>query len=119
MEFHVTWEIDINADSPKEAAQQARAVQLTLGMSATVFDVWGYAAGKLHRIDLAKEPDRLDRDELLAVRAGLRLLQCNPDMPPSMQDSATKMLIFLDQHELQQDTSLTVNETTHLIRKQS
>lgn len=117
MEFQVTWEIDINADGPKEAAQQARAVQLTPGISATVFDVWGYAAGKLHRIDLVKEPERLGRDELLAVRAGLRLLQCKADIPPSMQGSATKMLNFLDQHEFQQDTSRTVNGAKHLFRK--
>jgi hypothetical protein len=78
MEFRVIWEIDIEADSPKEAAQEARAVQLTPGMSATAFDVWAYAAGKMHRIDLLEEPDRLDRDELFVVRAGLRFLQCKP-----------------------------------------
>jgi hypothetical protein len=65
-------------------------------MSATVFDVWGYVAGKMHRIDLVEEPDRLERDELLAVRAALRLLPCNPDTPPKTQDLATVMLIFLD-----------------------
>ena len=41
MEFRVIWEIDIDAQGPKEAARQARAIQLTPGMSATVFDVWG------------------------------------------------------------------------------
>jgi hypothetical protein len=96
MEFHVTWEIDIHAEGPTEAAQQARAIQLIPGMSATVFDVWAYAAGKMHRIDLVEEPDREDRDDLLAVIAGLRLLQCNPDTPPSIQELATVILIFLD-----------------------
>jgi hypothetical protein len=96
MEFRVIWEIDIEADGTKEAAQQARAIQLTPGMWATVFDVWAYGAGKMHRIDLVEEPDRLDRDELFAVRAGLRLLQDKPDTPPSIQDLATVMLIFLD-----------------------
>jgi hypothetical protein len=96
MEFRVIWEIDIDADGPKEAAREARAIQLTPGMSATVFDVWAYVAGKMHRIDLVEEPDRLDRDELFAVRAGLRLLQCKPDMPQSIRDVATVMLIFLD-----------------------
>jgi hypothetical protein len=81
MEFRVIWEIDIEAEGAKEAAQQARAIQLTPGMSATVFDVWAYVAGKMHRIDLVEEDDRLDRDELFAVRAGLRLLQCKPDTP--------------------------------------
>jgi hypothetical protein len=97
MEFRVIWEIDIEAEGVKEAAQQARAIQLTPDMSATVFYVWAYGAGKMHRIDLVEQAGRLDRDELLAVRAGLRLLQCKPDMPPSIQDVATVMLIFLDE----------------------
>jgi hypothetical protein len=88
VEFRVIWEIEIEADSPLEAAQQARAVQLTPGMSATVFDVWANTAGKMHRIDLVEEPDRLDHDELFAVRVGLRLLQCNPATPPSIQELA-------------------------------
>ena len=90
------WEIEIEADSPKEAAQEARTIQLTPGMSATVFDVWAHGAGKMHRIDLVEEPDRLDRDELFAIRAGLRLLQCKPDVPPSIRELTTKLLIFLD-----------------------
>jgi hypothetical protein len=96
VEFRVIWEIDIDADGPEEAAHQARAIQLTPGMSATLFDVWAYAAGKMRRVDLVEQPDRLDRDELFAVRAGLRSLQCNPDTPPSIQDLATVLLIFLD-----------------------
>ena len=96
MEFRVIWEIDIDAEGVKEAAQQARAIQLTPGMSATVFGVWGYVAGKMHRIDLVEEPDRFQRDELVAVRAGLRLLQCKPDMTQTIQDVAAVMLIFLD-----------------------
>jgi hypothetical protein len=92
----VIWEIEIEADSPLEAAQQARAVQLTPGMSATVFDVWAYRAGKMHRTDLVEETDRLDHDELFAVRAALRLLQCKPDTPQSIQELATILLIFLD-----------------------
>jgi hypothetical protein len=100
MEFRVIWEIDIDAKGPKEAAQQARAIQLTPGMSATVFDVWECIAGKMHRIDLVEEADRLDHDELFAVRAGLRLLQCRPDTPPSIQDLATVILIFLDRDNM-------------------
>jgi hypothetical protein len=100
VEFRVIWEIDIEAISPKEAAQEARAIQLTPGMSATVFDVWAHAAGKMHRIDLVEQPDRLDRDELFAVKSGLRLLQCDPDTPPSIQDVATVMLIFLDRDNM-------------------
>ena len=100
LEFRVIWEIEIEANSPKEAAQEARVIQLTPGMSATVFDVWAHVAGKMHRIDLIEQPDRLDRDELFAVRAGLRLLQCNPDTPLSIQELATIILIFLDKDNM-------------------
>jgi hypothetical protein len=49
VEFRVTWEIEIEADSAKQAAHEARIIQLTPGMSATVFDVSAYVAGKMHR----------------------------------------------------------------------
>ena len=100
MQFRVIWEIDIDAEGPKEAAQQARAIQLTPGMSATVFDVWAHVAGKIHRIDLIEEANRLDHDELFAVRTGLRLLLCKPDTPPSIQELATALLIFLDRDNM-------------------
>jgi hypothetical protein len=103
VEFRVTWEIEIEADNPKQAAQEARIIQLTPGMSATVFDVWAHAAGKMHRIDLVEEIGRLDRDELFAVRAGLRLLQCKADMPSSIREVATGMLIFLDRYDMSSD----------------
>ena len=50
------------------------------------------------RLDVVSGQLRLEllRDELFAVRAGLRLLQCKPDMPQSIRDVATVMLIFLD-----------------------
>jgi hypothetical protein len=88
MQFRVIWEIDIDAEEPKEAAREARAIQLTPGMSAIVFDVWAYVTGKMHRIDLIEQPDRSDRDERFAVRAGLRLFQCNLETPPSVQELA-------------------------------
>jgi hypothetical protein len=100
MEFRVIWEIDIDADSPKAAAQEARALQLKVNTSATVFDIWEPAAGKMHRIDLAEDSDKLEHAELRAVRAALRSLQCEPDVRPSVQDVATTMLIFLDREEM-------------------
>jgi hypothetical protein len=54
MEFRVIWEIDIEAEGVKEAAQQARAIQLTPGMSVTVFEVWAYGRGE-------DAPDRFGR----------------------------------------------------------
>jgi hypothetical protein len=46
LEFHVIWEIEIEAGSPKEAAQEARIIQLTPSMSATVFDVSAARSGE-------------------------------------------------------------------------
>jgi hypothetical protein len=96
----VIWEIEIEADTPKAAVQQARAIQLNPGMTATVFDVWAHAAGKMYRIDMIEQPGRLNRSEQFVVRAGLRLLQCNPDTPASIQDLARAILIFLDRDNL-------------------
>jgi hypothetical protein len=100
MEFRVIWEIDIDADNPTAAAQEARALQLKMNTSATIFDIWEPAAGKMHRIDVAGDTKRLDHAELGAVRAALRLLQCERDVPPSIRDVAVTMLIFLDREDM-------------------
>lgn len=100
MEFRVIWEIDIDADDPKAAAQEARAVQLKTNTSATVFDIWEPAAGKMHRIDVAGDADKLERAELVAARTALRLLQCEPDVPPTIHDVAVTMLLFLDREDM-------------------
>jgi hypothetical protein len=99
MEFRVIWEIDVDADSPKQAVQQARAIQLSPDMPATVFDVWDYVKLRMHRVDSASVSGRLDRAELTPVRAALRSLQCVPDLPLGMQDIVSIMLIFLDEDE--------------------
>jgi hypothetical protein len=100
MEFRVIWEIDVDADSPTAAAQEARALQLKINTSATVFNIWEAATGKLHRIDVEGGTERLERAELSAVRAALRLLQCERDVPPDTQEVAMTMLIFLDREDM-------------------
>jgi hypothetical protein len=95
LEFRVIWQIDIHADSPKEAAEAARAEQRR-ETSATVFDVWEHAEKRMHRVDVAGCTDGLDRNELKVIRAHLRLLQCVPDVPASVRSMASAMLIFLD-----------------------
>jgi hypothetical protein len=40
MEFFVTWEIEVNAENPVEAAKLARAAQLNLDTRSTVFQVF-------------------------------------------------------------------------------
>ena len=39
-EYRVRWEIDIEADTPEEAAALALAIQRKPDSIATVFDVW-------------------------------------------------------------------------------
>ena len=100
MEFRVIWEIDIDADNPTAAAHEARALQLKSGTSATVFDIWEPATGKMHRIDVEGDPERLEHAELGAVRAALRLLQCERDVCLSIREVAMTMLIFLDREDM-------------------
>jgi len=52
-DYRVTWEIDIEADSPREAAEQALKIQRRPGSSAVVFDC--HTEGQ--------EPVRIDLDE--------------------------------------------------------
>ena len=48
---HVTWEIDLDAGTPREAAEEAFAIMQRPGTTATVFDVTD-EAGATHRVDL-------------------------------------------------------------------
>jgi hypothetical protein len=99
MEFRVIWEVDIDADSPNQAIEKARVMQLDPDMPATVFDVWDYAKQKMQRIDLAAQPGRLDSVEMASLRASLRLLQCAPGPKRETKDILAAMLIFLDAEE--------------------
>jgi hypothetical protein len=111
------WEVAIEANNPMEAAQEARIIQLTPGMSATAFDVWEHADWKMHRIDSVVGAGRLDRDEFFAVRAGLRLLQCRPNVPLSIQDIATAMLILDNEHMIFDQTHRGPSRDLNLVRK--
>lgn len=55
-DYHIVWEIDISAHSPKEAAEEALKVQRDPFSMETVFDVWE-EGGKQHRIDLLEPED--------------------------------------------------------------
>lgn len=52
MLYRVSWEIDIEADSPLEAAQKARHYQTKPDTTATVFDVRAEDSANALRIDL-------------------------------------------------------------------
>jgi hypothetical protein len=55
-EFRVTWEIDIEAETPKQAAEQAFAIQQDPETMATVFAMTD-PAGVTTEIDLLDDPD--------------------------------------------------------------
>jgi hypothetical protein len=95
LEFRVIWEIVVDAHSPKEAAEAARAEQQR-DTSATVFHVWDHAKNKMLRIDVEAHPDRLNSEELRKIRARLRSLQCMPGVAVTRKHLAAAMLIFLD-----------------------
>lgn len=55
--YRVTWEIDVEADDPREAAEVARASQADKDTTATVFSVLDiHGTGQLRTIDLAEPP---------------------------------------------------------------
>ena len=99
MEFRVIWEIEIDADSPKQAADLARALQMNPAMPATIFEIWEHARQKMHRVDVAAAAERLDEEEMAKARATLRGLQCSPEPRRDIKDLVTVMLVFLDAEE--------------------
>ncbi len=57
--YRVSWEIDIDADSPRGAAEKARAIQRDPESLATVFDVIEMDGDTIQRIDLEEAEDSL------------------------------------------------------------
>ncbi|MHB2008057.1 MAG: BsuBI/PstI family type II restriction endonuclease, partial [Acidobacteriaceae bacterium] len=57
--FSVVWEIDIEADSPEEAAETARYYQTVLGTTATVFEVRDMM-GKITWVDLLDNEEQTE-----------------------------------------------------------
>ncbi len=55
-EYHVTWEIDVDAENEEDAARQALEMQRDPESSATVFDVYAYPDGKVKMIDVDAPP---------------------------------------------------------------
>jgi hypothetical protein len=86
MDYFVSWEIELAAGNPIEAARQARAVQVRHGTMATVFDVHSANAESVVRVDLtavaeketvqsSEAPNVFSRVELVTILHSLRLLQ--------------------------------------------
>ncbi len=55
--YRVSWEIDIEADSPQEAAQLAREINRDMFSTATVFSVQDEVTGQTWTVDLDKEDE--------------------------------------------------------------
>lgn len=58
-EYLVSWEIEITANTPEEAARKALAVQRDPNSIAMVFDVIGENGGPI-RVDLLELDERVD-----------------------------------------------------------
>ena len=54
--FHVVWEIDIYAETPREAAQQAFACMQRVGSTSDYFEVFDQDGVKTD-VDLSEESD--------------------------------------------------------------
>lgn len=54
-EYRVKWDIDIEADSPREAAKEALSIQRDPGSEAVVFEVVDTDSGEIFTIDLLEE----------------------------------------------------------------
>jgi hypothetical protein len=52
MDYFVSWEIEVKAENPVEAAKQARAAQTRPGTRSTVFQVYSEDAEDAVRVDL-------------------------------------------------------------------
>ena len=55
MEYRVIWEIDIEAESPKAAAEEALNIQQDKGSEARVFKVTNPITNKEYLIDLLED----------------------------------------------------------------
>lgn len=53
MEYRVTWEIDVTANSPREAAEQALTIQRDPDSTATVFEVRRVGTPRIDTFDVA------------------------------------------------------------------
>lgn len=57
MDYVVSWEIEVRAENPVEAAKLARAAQTRHNTRSTVFQVFGENMGDAVRVDLTAIPE--------------------------------------------------------------
>jgi hypothetical protein len=58
VDYFVSWEIEVEADNPIEAAKLARAAQTEPNTRATVFDVFSENSEDAIRVDLTANAER-------------------------------------------------------------
>jgi hypothetical protein len=75
-EYHVTWEIEVTADSAQEAAEQALQIQRDPESTATIFSVYNLKiGGRVHTIDTSAAVDRWPQEDWREdVRNGYTML---------------------------------------------
>lgn len=54
-EFKVTWDIEVNADNPEEAAEEALEIMRDIHSEALAFEVVEQGSDEYHYIDLLEE----------------------------------------------------------------
>jgi hypothetical protein len=77
MSYRVRWEIDIDADTPQEAAQKALAIQRDPQSIANVFDVFD-ESGQVERVDIQ------EMEETAAAQRGSETSLPKPRTGPSL-----------------------------------
>jgi hypothetical protein len=55
--YSITWEIEIDAKTPEEAARKVLEIQRDPASIATVFDVYDNKDGNCTRVDLLEQDD--------------------------------------------------------------
>lgn len=56
--FHVSWEIELEADTPEEAVRKALEAQRDNTSLATIFNVINRQTGVLYEIDLSEKAEK-------------------------------------------------------------
>jgi hypothetical protein len=61
--YRVTWEIDIDVDTPRKAAEEALKIQRDPNSLSVVFTVWDDQDSDPWTVDLAEETDPYEGEE--------------------------------------------------------
>lgn len=74
--YHVQWEIDVDADTAEDAARQAFAHMQRVGTTATVFQVYSDPEGDCVTVDLTEIDEERADYETAAINAGWIFRNC-------------------------------------------